>query len=81
VDVTHRDQGGVEHHLEGLLHERNTDSLQINIRGRIKSIPRDQGDRGTPHHPWPIIERIAHSFSYPQPDGSRPASRSHQSDR
>ena len=42
VDVTHRDQGNVEHHLEGLLHERNTDSLQINIRGRIKSIPRDQ---------------------------------------
>ena len=40
--VTHRDQWNVEHRLEGLLHERNTDSLQINIRGRIKSIPRDK---------------------------------------
>ena len=41
VDVTHRDQQSVEHRLEGL-HERNEDALQINIRGRIKSIPRDQ---------------------------------------
>ena len=42
VDVTHRDDENVEHRLEGLLHERNEDALQINIRGRIKSIPRDQ---------------------------------------
>ena len=42
MDVTHRDQEDVEHRLEGLLHERNADALLINIRGRIKSIPRDQ---------------------------------------
>ena len=42
VDVTHRDDENVEHRLEGLLHERNEDALQINIRGRMKSIPRNQ---------------------------------------
>ena len=42
MDVAHRDDENVEHRLEGLLHERNEDALQINIRGRIKSIPRDQ---------------------------------------
>ena len=40
VKVIHRDDT-TEHHLDGLLLERNDDVLQINIRGRIKRIPRD----------------------------------------
>ena len=42
VEVTHRDNNDAEHRLDGLLLERDEDSLQINIRGRIKRIPRDQ---------------------------------------
>ena len=41
VKVIHRDADTTEHHLDGLLLERNDDVLQINIRGRIKRIPRD----------------------------------------
>ena len=41
VKVIHRDEDTAEQHLEGLLLERNDDVLQINIRGRIKRIPRD----------------------------------------
>ena len=42
VEVTHRDLDDAEHRLDGLLLERDDESLQINIRGRIKRIPRDQ---------------------------------------
>ena len=42
VEVTHRDNNDAEHRLDGLLLERDEESLQINIRGRIKRIPRDQ---------------------------------------
>ena len=42
VEVTHRDSNDAEHRLDGLLLERDDESLQINIRGRIKRIPRDQ---------------------------------------
>ena len=41
VEVHHRDQDDSEQRLEGLLLERDADTLQINIRGRIKRIPRD----------------------------------------
>ena len=37
----HRDKDGSEQRLAGLLLERDADTLQINIRGRIKRIPRD----------------------------------------
>tara|TARA_B100002052_G_scaffold215177_1_gene197131 strand:+ start:462 stop:929 length:468 start_codon:yes stop_codon:yes gene_type:complete len=42
VEVHHRDPSNAEHRLEGLLLERNDDALQINMRGRIKRIPRDR---------------------------------------
>ena len=41
IEVHHRDKGETEQRLEGLLLERDADTLQINIRGRIKRIPRD----------------------------------------
>ena len=41
VEVHHRDKDDNEQRLEGLLLERDADTLQINIRGRIKWIPRD----------------------------------------
>ena len=41
MDVVHRDKEGTEQRLEGLLLERDEDTLQINIRGRIKRLPRD----------------------------------------
>ena len=41
VEVHHRDKGETEQRLEGLLLERDADTLQINIRGRVKRIPRD----------------------------------------
>ena len=41
VEVHHRDKDDNEQRLEGLLLERDADTLQINIRGRIKRIPRD----------------------------------------
>ena len=42
VEVTHRDLDYAEHRFDGLLLERDDESLQINIRGRIKRIPRNQ---------------------------------------
>ena len=42
VEVMFHDKNNVENSLEGLLLERNEETLQINIRGRIKSIPRAQ---------------------------------------
>ena len=42
IEVTHHDKQNVEQRLEGLLLERNEETLQINIRGRIKAIPREQ---------------------------------------
>ena len=42
VEVTHRDLDDAEHRFDGLLLERDNESLQINIRGRIKRIPRNQ---------------------------------------
>ena len=42
VEVIHRDKNDSEQHLDGLLLERSDDELQINIRGRIKRIPRDR---------------------------------------
>ena len=41
VEVHHRDKESSEQRLEGLLLERDADTLQINIRGRRKRIPRD----------------------------------------
>ena len=41
VEVVHRDRDDKEQRLEGLLLERDEDTLQINIRGRIKRLPRD----------------------------------------
>ena len=41
VEVHHRAKDNIEQRLEGLLLERDADTLQINIRGRIKRIPRD----------------------------------------
>ena len=41
VEVHHRDKDDSEQRLEGLLLERDADTLHINIRGRIKRIPRD----------------------------------------
>ena len=41
VEVVHRDRDDTEQRLEGLLLERDEDTLQINIRGRIKRLPRD----------------------------------------
>ena len=41
VEVHHRDKESSEQRLEGLLLERDADTLQINIRGRIKRIARD----------------------------------------
>ena len=41
VAVLHRDARGSEARCEGLLLERNDAELQLNIRGRIKRIPRE----------------------------------------
>lgn len=41
VEVHHRAMDNIEQRLEGLLLERDADTLQINIRGRIKRIPLD----------------------------------------
>ena len=41
VEVHYRDMDDSEQRLEGLLLERDADTLQINIRGRIKRIARD----------------------------------------
>ena len=41
VEVHHRDKDDSEQRVEGLLLERDADTLQINIRGRIKRIARD----------------------------------------
>ena len=41
VEVHHRAKDNIEQRLEGLLLERDADTLQINIRGRIKRIARD----------------------------------------
>jgi ribosome maturation factor RimP len=41
VAVLHRDSQGSEARCEGLLLERNDAELQVNIRGRIKRIPRE----------------------------------------
>ena len=41
VEVHYRDMDDSEQRLEGLLLERDADTLQINIRGRIKRISRD----------------------------------------
>ena len=41
VEVHHRDKDDSEQRLKGLLLERDADTLQINIRGRIKRIARD----------------------------------------
>ena len=42
VEVVHHDGDDAEQRLEGLLLERDDDTLQINIRGRIKRLPRDR---------------------------------------
>ena len=42
VEVVHHDGDDAEQRLEGLLLERDDDTLQINIRGRIKRLARDQ---------------------------------------
>ena len=41
VEVVHRDRDDTKQRLEGLLLDRDEDTLQINIRGRIKRLPRD----------------------------------------
>ena len=42
MEVVHHDGDDAEQRLEGLLLERDDDTLQINIRGRIKRLPRDR---------------------------------------
>ncbi len=41
VDVIHKDDEGREQRLSGTLLERTEDHVQINIRGRVKRIPRN----------------------------------------
>ena len=41
VDVVHKDDEGREQRLSGTLLERTEDHVQINIRGRVKRIPRE----------------------------------------
>ena len=41
VDVVHKDEEGREQRLSGTLLERTEDHVQINIRGRVKRIPRE----------------------------------------
>ena len=41
VDVVHKDDEGSEQRLSGTLLERTEDHVQINIRGRVKRIPRE----------------------------------------
>ena len=41
VDVVHQDDEGREQRLSGTLLERTEDHVQINMRGRVKRIPRD----------------------------------------
>ena len=40
VEVTFKDDKNFKHRKTGLLHERSSDHLQINIKGQIKRIPR-----------------------------------------
>jgi len=40
VEVTYRDKQNSELHRTGLLHERSTEHLQLNIKGQISKIPR-----------------------------------------
>ena len=42
VQVVHREGDDAEQRLEGLLLERDNSTLRINIRGRIKRLPRDR---------------------------------------
>ena len=42
IEVEYRDAKDVETRLEGLLLERDEAELQVNIRGRIKRLPRDR---------------------------------------
>ena len=41
METNYRDKDGSEKSLEGLLLERDDETLQINIQGRIKRLPRD----------------------------------------
>ena len=41
VETSYLDKDGSEKSLEGLLLERDDETLQINIQGRIKRLPRD----------------------------------------
>jgi ribosome maturation factor RimP len=41
VAVLHRDAGGGERRCDGLLLERDAATVKLNIRGRIRRIPRD----------------------------------------
>ena len=41
VEAKFHDKDGSEKHIEGLLLERDDTTLQINIQGRIKRLPRD----------------------------------------
>jgi len=41
VEASFRDKDGSEKRIEGLLLERDDTTLQINIQGRIKRLPRD----------------------------------------
>ena len=41
VDVVHQDDEGRDQRLSGTLLERTEDHVQINMRGRVKRIPRD----------------------------------------
>ena len=63
--------------------ERDADTLQINIRGRIKRHSPGLRDRCPPH----LSQQLSPAFKLARPalptspDGSRPASRSQQPDR
>ncbi len=40
VEVTYLNDQKIKHHLSGKLHDRSTDHLQMNIKGKIRRIPR-----------------------------------------
>jgi len=42
IKVFYLNEKGSEAHLEGRLHERSLEHLQLNIKGRIKQIPREK---------------------------------------
>ena len=42
IEVVYLNEKGSEAHLQGRLQERSQDNLHLNIKGRIKQIPREK---------------------------------------